>query len=123
MGVILAIVSVILSIILFPVGLLMTFFNNLYRKKWKLSLRRLDQQFLGIAISIDTSGNVVCKDLFNLILKQRGGVEFGNRKETISSVLGKNQRDDTLTGLGKALAFVMDKIDPNHCLKSIDELV
>ena len=123
MGVILAIVSVILSIILFPVGLLMTFFNNLYRKKWKLSLRRLDQQFLSIATSIDASGNVVCKDLFNLILKQKGGVDFGNRKETISSVLGKNQRDDTLTGLGKALAFVLDKIDPNHCLKSIDELV
>ena len=28
-----------------------------------------------------------------------------------------------LTKLGKALAFVLDKIDPNHCLKSIDELV
>lgn len=123
MGVILAIVSVILSIILFPVGLLMTFFNNLYRKKWKLSLRRLDQQFLSIATSIDASGNVVCKDLFNLILKKKGGYEFGKRKETVSSALGKNQRDDTLTGLGKALAFVLDKIDPNHCLKSIDELV
>lgn len=123
MGVILAIVSVILSIILFPVGLLMTFFNNLYRKKWKLSLRRLDQQFLSIATSIDASGNVVCKDLFNLILKKKVGYEFGKRKETVSSALGKNQRDDTLTGLGKALAFVLDKIDPNHCLKSIDELV
>lgn len=123
MGVILAIVSVILSIILFPVGLLMTFFDNLYRKKWKLSLRRLDQQFLSIATSIDASGNVVCKDLFNLILKKKGGYEFGKRKETVSSALGKNQRDDTLTGLGKALAFVLDKIDPNHCLKSIDELV
>lgn len=123
MGVILAIVSVILSIILFPVGLLMTFFNNLYRKKWKLSLRRLDQQFLSIATSIDASGNVVCKDLFNLVLIKKGGYEFGKRKETISSALGKNQRDDTLTGLGKALAFVLDKIDPNHCLKSIDKLV
>jgi hypothetical protein len=83
----------------------------------------LDAQFLSIAISIDASGNVVCKDLFNLTLKKKGGYAFGKRKETISSVLGKNQRDGTLTGLGKALAFVLDKIDPNHCLKSIDELV
>lgn len=123
MGTALAFVSLVLASILFPLGLIITFIINLYKRRWKLSLRRLDQQFLSIATSIDASGNVVCKDLFNLILKHKGGVEFGNRKETISSVLGKNQRDGTLTGLGKALAFVLDKIDQNHCLKSIDELV
>jgi 8-oxo-dGTP diphosphatase len=123
MGTALAIVSLLLSGLLFPLGLLLTFFINLYKRRWQFSFKRLDQQFLSIATSIDASGNVICKDLFNLILIQKGGYEFGNRKETISSVLGKNQRDGTLTGIGKGVAFVLDKIDPNHCVKSIDSLV
>ena len=123
MGTALAIVSVFLAMLLFPLGLLLTFFVNLYKRRWSFSFKRLDQQFLSIATSIDASGNVVCKDLFNLILIKKGGYDFGKRKETISSVLGKNQRDDTLTNTGKGVAFVLDKIDPNHCLKSIDSLV
>lgn len=123
MGTTLAIVALILSVILFPLGLLLTFFVNLYKRRWSFSFKRLDQQFLSIATSIDASGNVVCKDLFNLILIQKGGVGFGNRKETISSVLGKNKRDGTLTRTGKVIAFVLDKIDPNHCAKSIDSRV
>jgi 8-oxo-dGTP diphosphatase len=123
MGVALAIVSLVLSMLLFPLGLLITFFINLYKRRWKLSLKRLDAQFLSIATSVDASGNVVCKDLFNLILIKKGGYKFGKRKETISSVLGKNQRDNTLTGIGKGIVFVLDKIDPNHCFKSIDSLV
>ena len=123
MGTALAIVALFLSGFLFPVGLLLTFFVNLYKRRWRFSFRRLDQQFLSIATSIDASGNVVCKDLFNLILKQKKGYEFGNRKETISSVLGKNKRDNTLTGLGESVAFILDKIDPNHCLKSIDNKI
>ena len=123
MGTALAFVSLVLASILFPLGLIITFIINLYKRRWKFSFRRLDAQFLSIATSIDASGNVVCKDLFNLILKKKGGVEFGNRKETISSVLGKNQRDGTLTYTGKGVAFILDKIDTNHCLKSIDSRV
>jgi 8-oxo-dGTP diphosphatase len=123
MGTALAMVSILLSALLFPLGLLITFFINLYKRRWIFSFKRLDEQFLSIATSIDASGNVVCKDLFNLILIQKGGYEFGKRKETISSALGKNQRDNTLTHTGKVIAFILDKIDPNHCLKSIDSLV
>jgi 8-oxo-dGTP diphosphatase len=123
MGTVLALVSVFLAMLLFPLGLLITFFNNLYKRRWKFSFKRLDEQFLSIATSIDASGNVVCKDLFNLLLIKKGGYEFGKRRETISSVLGKNQRDGTLTAIGIRVAFILDKIDPNHCLKSIDSLV
>jgi 8-oxo-dGTP diphosphatase len=123
MGTALALVSLFLAMFLFPLGLLITFFINLYKRRWRFSFRRLDSQFLSIATSIDASGNVVCKDLFNLILIKKGGYAFGNRKETISSALGKNQRDNMLTGAGKAIAFVLDKIDKDHCLKSIDSLV
>lgn len=123
MGTFLAFISVILASILFPLGLLITFVINLYKRRWKFSFKRLDQQLLSIATSVDTSGNVICKDLFNLVLIKKSGYQFGNRKETISSVLGKNQRDGTLTKLGKAVVFVLDKIEDNHCLISIDNLV
>lgn len=123
MGTALALVSLFLSALLFPVGLIVTFFINLYKRRWSFSFKRLDRQLLSIATSIDASGNVVCKDLFNLALIKKGGYEFGRRKETISSVLGKNQRDNTLTKTGKFVVFVLDKIEDNHCLKSIDSLV
>ena len=49
--------------------------------------------------------------------------KFGNVNETISSALGKNQRDGTLSWFGKFIAFVLDKIDKDHCKKSINENV
>ncbi|MEO7977788.1 hypothetical protein [Flavobacterium sp.] len=123
MGTILAFVSVILASFLFPLGLLITFVINFYKRRWKFSFKRLDQQFLSIATSVDSSGNVICKDLFNLVLIKKGGYQFGNRKETISSVLGKNQRDETLTKLGTILCNVLDWIHTEHCKTSIDSLV
>lgn len=123
MGACLALVSLTLSMLLFPLGFIITFFINLYKRRWKLSFKRLDQQFLSIATSIDATGNVICKDLFNILLIKEKGYRFGKRKETISSVLGKNQRDDTLRKTGKAIVFILDKIETDHCLISIDSLV
>lgn len=123
MGTILAFLSVVLASVLFPIGLLITFCINLYKRKWKFSFQRLDKQLLSIATSIDASGNVICKDLFNLLLIQEGGYEFGRRKETISSVLGKNQRDKSLTKTGHLIVYILDKIEKDHCLISIDSLV
>ncbi|MBS7234248.1 hypothetical protein KHA90_24945 [Flavobacterium psychroterrae] len=123
MGAILAIISFILATILFPLGLALTFFINLYKRRWRFSFKRLDQQLLSIATSVDASGNVICKDLFNLILINKAGYQFGNRKETISSVLGKNQRDGTLTILGNEVCDLLDLLDTDHCFNSIDSLV
>jgi hypothetical protein len=53
---------------------------------------------------------------------QVNGYEFGDVRETISSALGKNQRDGTLSKFGKGICFVLDEIDKNHCKKSIKEL-
>lgn len=122
MGTILALISILLSAILFPIGLLVTFFINLYKRKWELSFKRLDQQLLSIATSVDASGNVICKDLFNITLIKEPGYKFGNRRETISSVLGKNQVSSTLTKTGLVIVFLLDKTEKDHCFKSIDSL-
>jgi hypothetical protein len=121
MGFLLAMVSVFLAAVLFPFGLVVTLFINLYKRRWKDSLIRLDLQFLSIATSIDAAGNVVCKDLFNVLLIHDHGYKFGNRKETISSVLGKNERDGTLKSLGEKVVFILAKFQSDHSFKSIDD--
>ena len=60
------------------------------------------------------------RTLWNKTLKKENGYKFGAEDETISSALGKNQRDNTLTKTGKKLVWILDKIDKNHCIKSIN---
>ena len=78
--------------------------------------------FKSSAVNLDRFGNSEFRTLFNLTLKKKGGYEFGNMEETISSALGKNQRDETLTKIGRALVWILDKIEKEHCKKSIKEI-
>lgn len=123
MGTYLAILSIILSAVLYPPALAISLFKAFWKRKFRGAFKNFDNQMLAIATSIDASGNVVCVDLFNITLIKKNGYKFGNRKETISSALGKNQRDGTLTIAGTALCEILDFIDPNHCEKSIDNNV
>jgi len=75
--------------------------------------------FLSSATNLDKFGNREFRTLWNRVLITDKGYQFGNINETISSVLGKNQRDNTLTKAGKVLVWILDKIDKNHCYKSI----
>jgi len=77
--------------------------------------------FKSSAINLDKFGNREFRTLFNKVLINDNGHRFGDIEETISSVLGKNQLTGTLTGLGKALVWILDKIDNNHAIKSIDK--
>jgi hypothetical protein len=77
--------------------------------------------FKSSAVNLDRFGNSEFRTLFNLTLKKKEGYEFGNFEETISSVLGKNQRDNTLSRAGKVLVCILDLIEKEHCKKSIKE--
>lgn len=73
------------------------------------------------ARSIDVFANVHGSELFNDVLIKPGGYKFGNKQETISSVLGKNQKLYTLTKVGNWLRILLDWIEPGHCLFSIND--
>ena len=77
--------------------------------------------FRSTALSIDIWANREFRTLWNDKLRIDGGYEFGKENETISSALGKNQRDKTLTFTGKCLVAILDFIDKNHCRKSIND--
>lgn len=79
------------------------------------------KQLYNIARGIDQLGNVVCGRLFNLTLIKKTGYKFGNEDETISSVIGKNKKTNTLTIAGYLLDLLLDKIDKNHSIDAIEE--
>lgn len=78
--------------------------------------------FRSTAVNLDKFGNREFRTLWNKTLRTEQGYEFGNINETISSALGKNQRDGTLTKTGKKLVWILNLIDKNHSIKSIVEI-
>jgi len=104
-------VAILISIILFPIGFITSmFYPN--RKKYLYNIAR----------GIDQLGNVVCGQLFNLTLIYLSSIhKFGNEDETISGVIGKNKRKNTLTVIGRLLDALLDAIDKNHSIDAIEE--
>jgi hypothetical protein len=86
-----------------------------------LAVKNKKGYFKSSAISLDRFGNREFRTLFNKTLITANGHQFGDMKETISGVLGKNERDNTLSKTGKILVWILDKLDKNHALKSIDK--
>lgn len=111
MGTLLYIIAVILWVILTPINWFIVSF------KYGLS----NAYFKETAIDIDKFGNRNFRTFLNVTMRLRNGYKFGNINETISSALGKNQRDGTLSWFGKGICFILDKLDKNHCKKSINE--
>lgn len=98
------------------VGLIYGTVLSLFKREWH-------KYYMSLVISIDQYGNCVCQYLFNHTLIKKSGYKFGNIDETISSVLGKNKRDETLTIIGKMLSNVLNFLDKNHVENSIDETI
>lgn len=117
---ILFIVATLLSPLLI-LGIIWSFIALMIKAKIYQWWDRLGQYFLKSAIAIDQLGNVMCQDMFNSLLIKDDSTPFGDEDETISSVLGKNLVKDNLTVLGKGLNFILNKIDPNHSINSIEE--
>jgi len=72
------------------------------------------------AIDIDKFANRNFRAIWNITLKNKDGYQFGDVRETISSALGKNQRDNTLTSFGLIMCSILDGLDKKHCEKSIN---
>lgn len=108
MGILLFIVATILWI---PLTIL-----NWFAVAYKYGIS--NEYFLQTAKDIDRFGNHNFRCLLNLTL-QKNGYEFGNFEETISSALGKNKKNGTLTKTGKLITKILDTIDNDHCIKSI----
>jgi hypothetical protein len=121
MGFLLFIISIILTAITVPLGMIYTVFKFISKNKFVLLFKVSNGYFYKFALSIDQMGNVAMQDLFNDIFIIKNGYQFGDEDETISSVLGKNERLQTLSGMGKFIVKFLNLIDRNHALNSIEE--
>ena len=110
-------IAILLLICTTPIG----FFYALLRQIFFGKLKTLSVYFLEVAISIDNTGNVMMQYLLNdlLLIKRPTTYYFGNKKETISSVIGKNSLTNTLSTLGMALNTFLNWIDKDHSFNSI----
>lgn len=114
MGFLLFIVSLILKRFLEPFIYIFSSIVALIKGEW-------NQYNTDLAIATDQYGNGLSKYLFNIaLIKKESTNKFGNIDETISSVIGKNKVAGTLTGLGKTVDFILDLLEPDHSIKSID---
>jgi hypothetical protein len=113
-GFILFLVSSIIKWVLAPFSYVYGVIVSLYKHEF-------NHYNFNLAIAKDQYGNALCKYLFNDILITKDGYKFGNVDETISSCVGKNRVRGTLTKVGKSLDWILDKIQPNHSILSIDK--
>ncbi|MFC2494753.1 MAG: hypothetical protein ACFNWZ_00930 [Candidatus Absconditicoccaceae bacterium] len=127
---ILLLVALALAVVLLPLGTLRTigeigfrFFIPSGNSASKKGLGYLSSIIRTIAIGLDQIGNSVCRDMLNRLLITSGGYSFGKVQETISSVLGKNEKSGTLTRIGGTIVAVLDRIDPGHCRESIQNFI
>ncbi len=108
LGFILWLVSNILYYGLLPLVFIINPVYYFLNRKFFKSLQEIDRDLFIVGISNDQKGNVVFKHVFNMLLiKDSSKHRFGNEDETISSVLGK------------AISWILNKLDPNHVEKSI----
>ena len=100
-----------------PIGFVYALLRQLFVGK----IKTLQIYFIEVALALDNAGNVIMQHLLNdtLLIKKTNTYQFGNKKETISSVIGKNHLTNTLSPLGKALNSFLNFIDKDHSLNSI----
>lgn len=82
------------------------------------------------AMALDSFAGENYRTFWNLYLKKEEGYNFGVNGEMISSALGKNEHDKTLSekGTGKLsswfygvmLVKILDRLDKDHCKNAID---
>lgn len=89
--------------------------------RFKDAMKRIDDYFHTLAISIDQTGNVMLQDILNDIMITSKEFPFGDEDQTISHCMGLNKRNKTLSKFGRAMDAMLDKLDENHSIEAIDK--
>ena len=124
MGVILYIIAEMLGFIAKPIKFLYHLFLEIKAELTLTNLKMIDNEFLAKAILQDKYCNhedwVLLTALF---ITEKSTHKFGNPNETISSVLGKNLVAKTLTKKGYEICDILNGIQKDHVLISIDNTI
>ena len=90
-----------IAFILFFITAPLGFFYAVIRQAFAKSVHSLSVYFLELALALDNAGNVLMQHVLNdlLLIKNEKRYLFGNKMETISSVIGKNLLSQTLSSM------------------------
>jgi 8-oxo-dGTP diphosphatase len=117
------------SFLLFCIAMILFFttapIGFLYAVIWQSLAKRvhsLSVYFLELALALDNAGNVLMQHALDdaLLIRNQNTYLFGNKMETISSVIGKNLVTHTLSPAGLLLNSFLHWIDKDHSLNSIN---
>jgi hypothetical protein len=123
----LIILAAVLFVVITPIALVHQIYVSIARENRKARdiLTGMKLFFTSLAASIDQFGNTAFAALFNDLFLKTSTLDdhgktvylFGNKDETISEVLGWNERFFTyrLTRIGKALIWLLNALDKDHC--------
>jgi hypothetical protein len=111
-------IAFVLFFITAPIG----FLYAVVRQSLVKRVHSLSVYFLELALALDNAGNVLMQHVLNdtLLIKNENTYLFGNKMETISSVIGKNLVTHTLSTIGFFLNTFLHWIDKDHSLNSIN---
>lgn len=111
--------ALLLFVIVTPFAFIWKLIVSIKRKKIDIGIAHY---FVEIAASFDQLGNAVFGGFFNWLCISKGIIEyyhFGDKDETISEVLGWNEHLATLSDFGRALVWILNKVDKDHCKKAM----
>lgn len=125
MGFILSIIAYVLFLFVAIANFLVVMYKNIKAYGF---FKTMNNHWYNNAYDLDIFANYHFAAFWNVTMRKSKSYRFGMPKETISSALGKNQRNKTLSWLGWFLVYVLWVIDVKywrkggHCLNSIQEL-
>lgn len=94
--------------------------------RFKTGWKHFSLACLNAALAKDIAANVAYSSLMNDLCIRKGGYHFGRYGETLSSAIGKNWSNGTLTWIGKSLCGFLNFIDfrnwknGGHCWMAIE---
>lgn len=116
MGFILFIICLILSPLL-----VLGIFYSATKFTFSLNFNKLNNYFFNVSLALDKLANVVLGFIMNDLLLKTDGYLFGNGYETMSAVFGKNKKLHKLNMAGRAIAWILDKIQPDHVEVAVED--
>lgn len=118
----------IIAYVLFPIVAIANFITVMYKNITTIGFfASMNRYWFDNALELDIFCNYHFRTFWNVTFKKKGGYQFGKLGETISSALGKNQIDKTLSWFGYLFVVILYIIDVKywgkggHCLNSIEE--
>ena len=119
-----AICLIIIAIVLFIITTPCAFVWRVVKSiKTKVFNTGISAYFVEIAASFDQLGNATFGGFFTWLFVRKDVTtfySFGDKDETISEVLGWNEKMNSLSKTGKTLVWLLNILDKNHCKRAMD---